>query len=182
MRTVTEKLKIVNEYIESTNVPIQVVPLANRLGIKVYNAPWPNSVSGKIQRDGKYGGESGFACFVNSSHPPVRRRFTIAHEIAHYVLHEDKIGDGIYDDALYRSGLSGGAEAQANALAADILMPWVHLNEYVMNYGADVERLAKAFDVSRHAMSIRLGVPYEDEFTRSSPEQDFGEVHQGTGA
>ena len=29
---------------------------------------------------------------------------TAAHELGHYVYHRDRIGDGIYDDAAYRSG------------------------------------------------------------------------------
>jgi len=167
MRTIEEKLKVVNDYLDEASVPIQMVPLANDLGIRVYNAKWPNSVSGKIQKDAERGGDSGFACFINSDHPRTRRRFTIAHEISHYVLHEGDIGDGIFDDALYRSGLSSRKEAQANSLAADILMPWSKLNKFVKLYGDDAKSLAEIFDVSVHAMSIRLGIPYYDDAKES---------------
>ncbi|MEO9900348.1 MULTISPECIES: ImmA/IrrE family metallo-endopeptidase [Alphaproteobacteria] len=164
MKTVTQKLKVVNNYIDNASVPIQVVPLANDLGIKVYNTPWPDNISGKIQKDQQRGGDSGFAIFVNKNHHKNRRRFTIAHEIAHYVLHEDKIGDGVFDDALYRSGLSNRAETQANALAADILMPWRILNKYVETHGNDVSMLADLFEVSKSAMRIRLGVPVDADW------------------
>lgn len=170
-RMIEDKLRVVNDYIDNAAVPVQMVPLANELGIRVYNAPWPNSVSGKIQKDTKRGGKSGFACFVNERHPRVRRRFTIAHEVAHYVLHEHLIGDGIYDDALYRSGLPDRAETQANAMAADLLMPWSKLNEYIAQHGDDVGALAEIFDVSRHAMSIRLGVPYHSDLERTPLEE-----------
>lgn len=159
IRTVGEKLSILNSYIADQEPPIEVTPLAKRLGIRVYKAPWPDEISGKIQRDEDRGGTSGFAIFVNKDHPSVRRRFTIAHEIAHYVLHERKIGDGIFDDAMYRSGLPHREEVQANALAADILMPRDRVREMRRRYGDDVERLAKLFWVSERAMSIRLGVP-----------------------
>ncbi|RBI67053.1 hypothetical protein DQW77_17790 [Roseovarius sp. TE539] len=118
-----------------------------------------HEISGKIQKDTTRGGESGFAIFVNSGHPAVRRRFTIAHEIAHYVLHERKIGDGIFDDALYRSGLPHQEKVQANALAADILMPRDRVREMQRLHGDNINYLANLFWVSEQAMSIRLGVP-----------------------
>lgn len=155
MIDVAEKLRLVNLYIGYHGIPVNVVGLANRLGIKVYDAAWPENISGKIQKDAKKGGESGFAIYVNRAHPNTRKRFTIAHEIAHYVLHEDKIGDGIFDDALYRSGLPEKIEVQANGLAADILMPW---QELVKRTPAGVHELAELFNVSEQAMSIRLGL------------------------
>jgi hypothetical protein len=143
--------------------PVNVVPIARDLGLEVYRAHgWPEDQSGVIIKDN--GTPSGYAIFVNAIHPEVRRRFTIAHEIAHFILHRDLIGDGIQDDTLYRSGLSNRVEAQANKLAADILMPR-HLIEAVVSAGRvaadDVAGLARIFNVSRGAMSIRLlGVPY----------------------
>lgn len=161
VKPVTEKLKVMNDYLDRALPPIQLIPLANTLGVKVYEAAWPDNISGKIQRDRHRGGTSGYAIFVKRDHPSRRKRFTIAHELAHYILHEAAIGDGVFDDALYRSGLSSVEETQANALASDILMPWRHLRSYVDRYGDDVARLADIFDVSRNAMSIRIGVPYE---------------------
>lgn len=159
MRTVAEKLKIVNDYLDQSRAPVPVIALAGKLGIRVYNAPWPDNISGRIQKDEQRGGSSGFAIFVNKAHPETRRRFTIAHEIAHYVLHEHAIGDGVFDDALYRSGLTNAIEVEANKLAADILMPWRLLNLQVQELGYDVDALAKKFKVSPQAMSIRLGIP-----------------------
>lgn len=158
MRSVTEKLSILNEYISDQDAPIRVLPLAARLGLKVYSVPWPGDISGKIQKDSGRGGTSGFAIFVNKDHPEVRRRFTVAHEIAHYVLHERMIGDGVFDDALYRSGLPHQEEVQANALAADILMPRSKVREMQSLYGTDIAKLAAAFNVSERAMGIRLGM------------------------
>src|SRR3546814_15171584 len=82
-----------------------------------------------IRKDAERGGESGFAIYVNGSHPRVRRRFSIAHEIAHFALHRNLIGDGVTDDAMYSSNLSSAVEVQANRLAADILMPWHLIRE-----------------------------------------------------
>ncbi|MEP2828674.1 ImmA/IrrE family metallo-endopeptidase [Parvibaculum sp.] len=141
--------------------PIQVIPIANALGLKVYYVDWQDNMSGRIERNERLGGDSGYAIFVNKNHPPNRRRFTIAHEIAHFVLHRDQIGDGVYDDAMYRSGLPQRTEFEANRLAADILMPWHLINEATEDGLSTVEGLAKKFEVSNSSMSIRLGVPYE---------------------
>ena len=140
--------------------------MAKELGIKVYYVSWKDQksdLSGLIKRDTQDDSESGYVIYVNQKHPRTRRRFTIAHEIAHYVLHKDLIGDGVSDDALYRSGLSSKIEAEANRLAAQILMPEVYINREISNSneGINIEKLAKTFDVSEIAMVHRLGLPSE---------------------
>ena len=139
------------------------VPIARALGLEVYKVGgWPNDLSGMIRKDAERGGSSGYAIFVNATHHERRRRFTIAHEIAHFILHDHLIGDGISDDALYRSGLSGAVEAQANRYAADILMPWHLVNAEIESGNDTLPGLARKFNVSQSAMSIRLGVPHEN--------------------
>src|SRR5205085_480224 len=104
--------------------PVDVTAIASDLGIRVWEMRnLPENISGKIFRDRLNGGDSGFSIGVKASESFRRKRFTVAHEIAHYILHRDKIGDELADDAMYRSGLSTREEAQANQLAADILMP-----------------------------------------------------------
>jgi len=117
-----ECLNIVRKHQE--NVPVDTIPLAHELGLNVYKVgDWGDDISGKIQKDEEHGGRSGYAIFVNGNHSVQRRRFTIAHEIAHFILHTPLIGDGIFDDALYRSNQSHFIETEANQMAADILMP-----------------------------------------------------------
>lgn len=158
--TLAQQMDLISRH--QATAPVQVVPIAEELGLQVYRADdWPDGLSGMILRDADLGGPSGYAIVVNQRHHERRRRFTIAHEIAHFVLHKDLIGDCIQDDALYRSGLSNRIESQANKLAADILMPWHLINDAINSGVDDVERLAEMFNVSKSAMSIRLGVPYE---------------------
>src|SRR3546814_16023512 len=62
--------------------PVQTLDIAQELGIKVFKVnDWPDNVSAMIRKDAERGGESGFAVYVNSSHPRVRRRFRIEHEV-----------------------------------------------------------------------------------------------------
>jgi predicted transcriptional regulator len=156
MPSLNEALAVIREHQQT--VPVSPVAIAHALGLKVYRVPgWDPNLSGMIRRNADNPG--GFDIFVNADHPDVRRRFTIAHEIAHAVLHPELIGDGITEDALYRSGLSNAVEAQANRLAADILMPRDKVNEAIRGGSTDVRALARMFNVSEQAMAIRIGVP-----------------------
>lgn len=146
-------MKIIRKH--QSKPPIQLVPIANELDLKVYRVPsFSNELSGMIKKEE----DGSFAIYVNGNHPEVRRRFTIAHEIAHFVLHRDKIGDGLTDDAMYRSGLSSKDETEANRLAADILMPWNLLADDEIS-GLSVGDLARKYGVSKASMAIRLGIP-----------------------
>ena len=140
------------------SVPVDVVALARALDIEVMKTwQWDDSTSGAIVRDT----DGRFTIWTNAKHAENRRRFTIAHEIAHFVLHRDAIGDGIQDDALYRSTLGGLLERQANRYAAALLMPSPLIKQCVEDGATTIAGLAAALRVSKTAMSIRLGVPWE---------------------
>ncbi len=159
-------LRIQEEIIRNhqEQAPVKVVALADDLGLKVYRTlSFGDDTSGMIRRDGEKGGASGFAIYVNGRHEKTRRRFVIAHEIAHFILHESLIGEGIVEDALLRAGgFTNEMERQANAMAAEILMPW-HLISRAQEQGIiRIADLASHFDVSKNAMSVRvLGLSYE---------------------
>lgn len=140
--------------------PVDVNGLAKELGLAVYeSSDMPPEQSGKIIKDLEYGGPSGYSIIVNAHEAFVRKRFTVAHEVAHFLLHRNNIGDGLVDDALYRSGLPTLEEVHANRLAADILMPYARIEDAIGRGTKTIDALAKAFKVSPQAMSLRLGVP-----------------------
>lgn len=85
----------------------------------------------------------------------IDKDFTIAHEIAHYILHREKIGDKLTDNAMYRSKLSNVFERQANILASEILMP-VHFVMQFIEENKSVPEMASLFKVSEAATRIRL--------------------------
>jgi len=135
-------------------VPVDITAIAKVLGLEVYESDLPEGIAGKIFRDQKHGGTSEYSIIVRSADPYVRKRFTVAHEIAHYLLHRHLFGaKSLVDDAMYRSDLSGKREAEANGVAADLLMPW-HLLQPIANL--PLEELAKKFEVSVEAMRIRM--------------------------
>lgn len=137
--------------------PVKVGAIAKSFGIEVKKATLAAGISGEIK-------EVGGACTIRINRHDVkaRQRFTLAHEIAHFLLHRDKIGDGITDDILYRSKLSDELEAEANRLAADIVMPWSLIQASLVSYKGlnteqKIEQLAEVTEISTTAIKIRLG-------------------------
>lgn len=143
------------------NVPVKVASIARALGIEVKSATLKPRISGQIGPSET--SESGFRIRVNRHEAMVRQRFTIAHEIAHFLLHRDQIGDGLEDTILYRSTLSDKREAEANRLAADLIMPQSSVLASLREMGGKItpevaKALADKYDVSEAAMKIRLGI------------------------
>lgn len=148
------------------HAPVDVVSAANALGIHVYQKQLSPNVSGILKREPPpWGGPSGFVIFVEDSHPPNRQRFTVAHEIGHFVLHRQKaeMDGGIQDDEFYRA-LSGPLERQANQFAADLLMPWPLVRQLQAQGVVALPDLARRLQVSRQALAIRLGIPYDQDW------------------
>lgn len=146
---------------QQTVAPVKLSTIAQALGVKLRASTLPSGISGEIRPDPE--SVSGFTVRVNRHDGARRQRFTIAHELSHFLLHRDQIGDGITDDVLYRSEISDAREAEANRLAADILMPRNLVSEWVDRARAlgvdDIPAyLAEQFDVSEAAMRIRLGL------------------------
>jgi Zn-dependent peptidase ImmA (M78 family) len=93
---------------------------------------------------------------LNGAESPPRRRFTLAHEIAHWTLH---CGGPAPPPILCRAvGPRQGADArerEANVFAADLLMPERELRE-AGGREPEAAALAERFGVSPEAMAWRL--------------------------
>ncbi|EMP2054347.1 ImmA/IrrE family metallo-endopeptidase [Enterobacter kobei] len=141
-------------------LPIAIGAIAKDFGINVKVSTLAAGISGEIKDE-----NGAIVIRVNRHDTKERQRFTLAHEIAHFLLHRDRIGDGITDDILYRSKLSDFMEVQANRLAADILMPGHLLERKILELTQTaelrdeqkIERLAEVAGVSTTAIKIRLG-------------------------
>lgn len=141
-------IEIIHRYANA--VPVDIDLIADKLGLRVHYRRDLGDTSGYIKKV-----EGGYEVGVNANHPETRRRFTLAHEVAHFVLHRFQIGDGITDDAMYRSELSDHFEREANGLAAAILMP-ANLVRSMYKAEKAIVRLAGLFRVSEGSMRIRL--------------------------
>lgn len=135
-----------------TSAPVNVEAIARDLDADIVRrADLSPNISGKVERVGDR-----FLITVNANHSLQRQRFTIAHEIAHIVMHTDRIGDGIVDDGLYRSPLGGVIERQANVYAATILMPAKLVGAAWRSGVKDYASMARMFDVSSEVARIRM--------------------------
>jgi Zn-dependent peptidase ImmA (M78 family) len=113
------------------------------------------------------GGDGRGVIGVDDKHHPNRQRFSIAHELGHFLLHPET-GSVFMDRSpvLFRDGRSSEGvnqqETDANAFAAELLMPEVDLRAQWDVRPVDafddmsVRRLAACFGVSAQALTIRL--------------------------
>lgn len=144
-----------------SEAPVKLNAIAEYFGIPVYLSTLKPKISGLIEPDES--SPSKFRIRLNRHEITERQRFTLAHEIAHFLLHRSLIGAGVVDDTMYRSGLSSRREVEANRLAADLCMPRELIDKHrreFMHLDDDelVSEMAKRFRVSKPAMQIRLGV------------------------
>src|ERR1700733_14736484 len=143
---------------------VDVEGIARAEGVTIIEHPFPGDVSGALIRN-----ELGSAIAVNASQHSNRVRFTIAHELAHFLFNhtgdnEDHVD---WDFSIIRrdrksSEASDTREIEANMFAANLLMPRQFLDKDVaLLVSADgkvqlpddrVRSLASRYRVSEAAM------------------------------
>lgn len=131
------------------SIPIDVRGLVRRLDIDLHEAPFPATFSGALCPYPELPGE--YLILLNSLHSETRKRFTLAHELAHYFLHEPEAVA-----AKARRMWSNIQEREAEAFAARLLMPRGAVLDACKKFGADTRVLAYRFWVSQRAMEIRM--------------------------
>lgn len=148
-----------------TKAPIPVEDVAQRAGTQVRYRKFDGSISGLLLRT-----DEGTVVGVHAQHARTRQRFTIAHELGHYLLHDGRpaIVEHLHRSARvnFRDGTSALAtdreEIEANQFAAALLMPADIVDEeFAQLLGRHSEErivalLARRFEVSTQAMRFRL--------------------------
>ncbi|MCK9392170.1 MAG: ImmA/IrrE family metallo-endopeptidase [Syntrophales bacterium] len=144
------------------NVPVDPLKVAKALDIKVMNAVFsePNKSGAVVRRGQEY------SIFLNTNEPPNRKRFTIAHEIGHQLLHMSPNEDTEFvdtEDNFRAAEVIDVAtwdpdrrrEWEANVFAGALLMNEALLREKWKIY-KDPSYLSWMFQVSEAAMYVRL--------------------------
>ena len=137
---------------------VDIESLCKRLGIAIEKrSDMPRNISSCIRTQ-----DNSCKIFYNGNHPLARQRFTVAHELAHCLLHKNELQEEYLENILLRGGLSNQLESEANRLGADILMPSEAIDKYTARHKAlSIVDMAYAFGVSPHGMSVRLGFPLD---------------------
>ncbi|MBK0091358.1 ImmA/IrrE family metallo-endopeptidase [Erwinia sp. S59] len=130
--------------------PLDVTGLTQKLGIAMRMEPMVGEESGSLKKD-KFGQ---WIMTVNSLHHPHRQRFTIAHELGHYIKHTI-LKENFIDTTFFRNEESNQMEHEANKFAAELLMPKALFDNYITKVSKQVEDLARHFQVSAMAVRIR---------------------------
>ena len=141
------KVKSILDKLNIVSAPIPIEKIANLFSLAIiYYPKFPNSVSGTIIKD-----DDLHAIGVNENHSKVRQRFTIAHELGHYIMGHDE--NTYLDDSFDKST---DKEREANKFAGELLMPFEILKTDIEKNVYNIPSLAKRYEVSEQAMSIRL--------------------------
>ncbi len=161
-----------------SSIDNDLVDLARDLGLKIFEEelmPWQD---GFLTYDPACGSASGFKIVVNQEHSLARKRFSVAHEIGHFVLHRDDVEDlkqkvAVFanttfqpklnkvqvQDTLgfeYESTEDKAKERQANSFASALLMPTNFFNPSFFRLKGDIPTLAQLFLVSPEAVRRRI--------------------------
>jgi len=158
IKDIERKAEEVLEAFGKRTLPIAIEEVATHFGLRIGKGP-SEEFSGLLLRK-----DDSALIGINDNESPQRQRFTIAHEIGHYLLHPAKEAFVDYrNSSIPRTP----KEREADAFAAALLMP---KKEIVRDYTAAmkgmafdeghfekvVTLLANNYDVSEEAMKIRL--------------------------
>jgi len=138
--------------------------LCEALGLELQLQPYRRDLTGTLQRFGRH-----WVVGVNRADTLTRRRFTIAHEIGHYVMHRDLVAmregvAGVGDGRDYRQPdipalanphVLDKHETQANRVAVMILMKEDKMRR-LMAEGLSAEDIGMVIGCSAEATRIRL--------------------------
>jgi Zn-dependent peptidase ImmA (M78 family) len=140
--------------------PVPVDSIIRAHGIRIESIPLSDDLSGmSFVRSGVS------AIVVNATHHINRRRFTLAHELGHHILHASYLNNNVHVDKLVlnRDKVSSRGEdqkeIQANAFAAELLMPRVEMSKLLnidINDEDAIYVQARRFRVSTSALIYRI--------------------------
>jgi Zn-dependent peptidase ImmA (M78 family) len=146
-------------HVQDRSMQVDLEQIADSLGIRVFYLPLNDDDSGVLLvKDGKA------VVIINGKHHQNRRRFSLAHELAHYCLHRQDSVEIFHRDQISTLGTKK-IEIEANAFAAELLMPEESLKVWMASKEFDpldddiddvIAQKARELGVSQQALNIRL--------------------------
>ncbi|MDP2211884.1 MAG: ImmA/IrrE family metallo-endopeptidase [Candidatus Aquicultor sp.] len=127
-----------------TKLPVDVRGIAYRLGIEVVEMSTDSWFYGMLTRY-----HDDFYIVINKMMPESRKRFTIAHELGHYKLHNDDLG-------YQRSPDKDHYHREADVFALELCIPTSLLKQEAYSWFNDHKFLADLFNVSEVLMVKKM--------------------------
>lgn len=124
--------------------PIDVYKIAAGLGIEVIELTLPNWFFGVLMNV-----NSDFYIAVNKGMSQQSKRFTIAHELAHFQLHGQQL-------AYMKNSKRDYYHREADVFAAELCMPSNMVKQEALKWCNDYKYLAQLFQVSQIAMVRKM--------------------------
>ncbi len=128
--------------------PVNLLRIINKEGLKIINEKEASS-AGRLDIENKM-------IYIQSSDVLERKLFTIAHELGHWFLHKN-LGVLEFDrDPNSLEHNNSDYEREANAFAAELLMPFNEVRTLILKNKYEVKDVANYFSVSYNAASNRV--------------------------
>jgi Zn-dependent peptidase ImmA (M78 family) len=134
-----------------------IVALAKTLGITVFETKFVenDTIDGLLEYPKKTSESP--KIFLNKERPATRKKFTLAHEIGHYVLHRNKKTKYRIDPYDYsENDHTTKEETEANYFAASLLVPKEKLKSILALSKGSLEMAASYFGVSKPVIENRI--------------------------
>ncbi|QTV06746.1 ImmA/IrrE family metallo-endopeptidase [Faecalibacter bovis] len=156
---------IINNEQFFNEAPVIIDDIISHFNIQKKEYAFEDDISGVLIIDKS---KDKFTIGINKQGTDQRKNFTIAHELGHFVLHNNDMSNTFVDNIFFRKKADGYTskeekiEKEANYFAANILMPEHLVKKEIANLENDwfeddaVAELAKKFNVSSSAMMYRL--------------------------
>ena len=137
-------------YIDGNRFDIERFIKDNYPDIQIKRENLSSDVSGKLELKNDI-----WIMTINNNHPSVRQRYTMGHELGHYLNHRDSV-KSFHDTVYFRSSQKSSMEYMADQFAARLLMPEAAISALLSKGVKTVKGMAFRFDVSLEAMKYRL--------------------------
>lgn len=141
-----QRARALLQQLRITQLPVDVEGVAQACGLVVEYVARGKGFNGRLLR-------KRMVIEVEQSIHPHRQRFTISHEIGHYVLGHSSVFCASDDRST--SDPRRINEYEANVFASELLMPDAWVREHWQRL-RDIQAMAEAFHVSTEAMFRRL--------------------------
>ncbi|WP_157981320.1 ImmA/IrrE family metallo-endopeptidase [Aliidiomarina sanyensis] len=140
--------------------PIDPIAIARKISVQAQEQRYAIQMIGVSNEDlngasgsAEFSATDGYICKFNKDEYGARSRFTQAHELGHVILnHVNEETTLLRDDRFINSDAR---ETEANAFAAELLMPKKHMPT-LLKRASSVSSLAQELGVSVSALSYRL--------------------------